>query len=345
MATDSGPEMTTSNSSVEQERTTASAEATSAAVGHKLQICVCGWRKVTSYLGLGLHQGKKGCLREERQRLHIDYFLRKESSQSNEAQQLDTNHSLQCISTTVTEAGTSNTAMVTAVNPTQPPRPVVERRLAGHRLHVKWPAAAAEKRLWETINTNLTLTLEQLKGTVEKELERMRGHLPVRDGALWSTREERQDKIFSSTNFQEATRDQAPYPRKETPLEKEGINVLQADINTRLASLHRAENLRKHRRIEQTRKRFYKDPFKFLKSLFRRGTLKTTKKDLKDHLKENSNGLQAIENTALPGKLKIWCLQLGLLPWVMWPLTVYEVPISRMEKMERRITSQIERWP
>lgn len=105
---DIGPE-TTLSKSIMQESATAIVTATAATAGHKLQICACGWRKVTSQLGLRIHQGKKRCLREERQRPCIDYFLRKGSNQLNEAQQPDANHSLQCISTTVMEQVNSST--------------------------------------------------------------------------------------------------------------------------------------------------------------------------------------------------------------------------------------------
>lgn len=53
--------------------------------------------------------------------------------------------------------------------------------------------------------------------------------------------------------------------------------------------------------------------------------------------------MQAIGNTALPGKLKIWCLQFGVLPQVLWPLTLYKVPFSTVERMERGITHHIRR--
>ena len=35
-------------------------------------------------------------------------------------------------------------------------------------------------------------------------------------------------------------------------------------------------------------------------------------------------GLEVIDKFMLPGKLKIWCLQFGLLPRIMWPLTIYD---------------------
>lgn len=51
--------------------------------------------------------------------------------------------------------------------------------------------------------------------------------------------------------------------------------------------------------------------------------------------KDINAGLQAIDNTQLPGKLKIWCFQFGLLPQAQWTLAVYEVPMSSVEKLER----------
>ena len=47
---------------------------------------------------------------------------------------------------------------------------------------------------------------------------------------------------------------------------------------------------------------------------------------------------------ALPGKLKLWCMQFGLLPRFMWPLTLYEVPPSKVEKLEKLISSYASKW-
>jgi hypothetical protein len=261
-------------------------------------------------------------LGKERQRTRIDYFLRKRSNQSNEAQQLDANHSLQCISTTVMEDVNSSTEVATEVEPTtgveltQPPRPAVERRLPGHRLYVKWPGAS-DKKLWETVNTDLTLTLEKLRGTVEKKLERM-GDIIYEYGTERFGVEEakggrkvptppvsrRQQEIKRLVQERRQLKKQW---KKASEVEKEGIEALQDDIKTRLASLRRAENLRKRRRKkEQTRTRFYKDPFKFLKSLFTKeksGALKTTKKDLEEHLRTTNFDSKRHEHLAIPSDI------------------------------------------
>ncbi|KAJ8403133.1 hypothetical protein AAFF_G00360490 [Aldrovandia affinis] len=64
-----------------------------------------------------------------------------------------------------------------------------------------------------------------------------------------------------------------------------------------------------------------------------------------DQLREETiKGLVSIDKTLLPGKLKLWCLQFGLLPRLMWPLTVYEIPMTKVEKLERTVSSYIKKW-
>ncbi|KAF4113666.1 hypothetical protein G5714_006211 [Onychostoma macrolepis] len=55
-----------------------------------------------------------------------------------------------------------------------------------------------------------------------------------------------------------------------------------------------------------------------------------------------TNSLENINRTLLPGKL--WRLQFGLLPRVMWPLTIYKLPITTVEKLERTMTSCMKKW-
>lgn len=53
--------------------------------------------------------------------------------------------------------------------PTQPQRPPVEKKMAGRRPPIKW-LKAAEKKEWQTINSDLTSISEQQLGSVEKSL-------------------------------------------------------------------------------------------------------------------------------------------------------------------------------
>lgn len=129
-ATDSGTDTTMSKNTAH--------ETTTAAAGHSLQVCTCGWEKITSARGLKIHQGKRGCLGKQRQGTRIDqYFLRRnQSNQSIEAQRRDKNQSSQCISTPVTENDNTSTEMPVE-EPTQPQRPPKEDKIKGHRPSVK----------------------------------------------------------------------------------------------------------------------------------------------------------------------------------------------------------------
>ena len=63
--------------------------------GNKLQVCPCYWHKVTSVRGLKMHQGRKRRVVKEGPCGRIDqYFLRSQSSKSDEVQRQVENHSL-----------------------------------------------------------------------------------------------------------------------------------------------------------------------------------------------------------------------------------------------------------
>ncbi|MGH0174187.1 UNVERIFIED_CONTAM: hypothetical protein FKN15_067714 [Acipenser sinensis] len=94
----------------------------------ELQVCVCGWSKATTVRGLKIHQGRMKCLREKGQGPRIDqYFLRSQSSQSNEIQRQEANHSSQDISTPVIDV--RRTCMDTVSDePNDPCEPVTLQR-------------------------------------------------------------------------------------------------------------------------------------------------------------------------------------------------------------------------
>ena len=316
-ATDPGTETTTSKKNTAHETTTA-------ATGHTLQVCICGWEKLTTARGLKIHQGRKRCLQKQGPRID-QYFLRSNrSNQSIEAQRRDTNQSLQSISTPVTEeenTGTetlvdveSNTSTDMPVDElTQPQRPPKEEKIKGHRASVKWPKAV-EKKEWESINNDLIKILEQQVGTAEKKLEKMGdiiyhygeerfGVNERRSGKAPSApaKSRRQQEIESLVRERRQLRKQW---KKASDTEREGLMLLQADIKCRLATLRRAENLRKLRKKkEHSRTRFYKNPFKFLKDLFTKeksGILKTTKQELEEHLEKVHQDTKKDEQIIIP---------------------------------------------
>ncbi len=72
--------------------------------------------------------------------------------------------------------------------------------------------------------------------------------------------------------------------------------------------------------------------------------------DLKDAeqveqlMQDTISGLKQINSTALPGKLKIWCLQFGLLPRLMWPISMYDVTLSHANRLEQLVNVQVRKW-
>lgn len=54
--------------------------------------------------------------------------------------------------------------------------------------------------------------------------------------------------------------------------------------------------------------------------------------------------LTTVDKSGLPGKFKAWVHQHGILPRIMWPLLVYEFPISSVEGFERTVSSRLRRW-
>ena len=64
-----------------------------------------------------------------------------------------------------------------------------------------------------------------------------------------------------------------------------------------------------------------------------RGT-KVVKVDLK--------GLKSIDKTCLPGKMKAWCYKHGLLPRLLWPLQMYKIAISWVERIQQYSNKYLE---
>ncbi|XP_030281784.1 uncharacterized protein LOC115586678 [Sparus aurata] len=54
--------------------------------------------------------------------------------------------------------------------------------------------------------------------------------------------------------------------------------------------------------------------------------------------------LTIVDKSRLSAKFKAWFYQHGILPRILWPLVVYEFPISTVEGLERRVSSHLRRW-
>ena len=56
------------------------------------------------------------------------------------------------------------------------------------------------------------------------------------------------------------------------------------------------------------------------------------------------SGLAAIENSGLPGKYKAWCMQFALFPRILWPLQIYDIPLTPVQNMEHQISMKLRKW-
>ena len=55
-------------------------------------------------------------------------------------------------------------------------------------------------------------------------------------------------------------------------------------------------------------------------------------------------GLRKIGKCKIPGRYKCWILQHMLIPRIMWPLTIYSIPASKVEKMQSSLTKALKKW-
>ncbi len=54
--------------------------------------------------------------------------------------------------------------------------------------------------------------------------------------------------------------------------------------------------------------------------------------------------LRTVDKSGLPGRFKAWVYQHGILPRILWPLLIYEVPMTIVEGFEQKVTSYLRRW-
>ena len=60
--------------------------------------------------------------------------------------------------------------------------------------------------------------------------------------------------------------------------------------------------------------------------------------------RSRKKGLKSIDKTCLPGKMKTWCYQHSLLPRLLWSLQMYEIAISRVERIQHYSNKYLRKW-
>ena len=61
-------------------------------------------------------------------------------------------------------------------------------------------------------------------------------------------------------------------------------------------------------------------------------------------MKKLQDGVKRIDRTPIAGKNKCWIMQNMMIPRLMWPLTIYDFPQSRVEEVERKVTAHLKKW-
>ena len=78
------------------------------------------------------------------------------------------------------------------------------------------------------------------------------------------------------------------------------------------------------------------------------GKIYNQRMDDKDQVEETIRDvkemLKKVDRCRLPGKYKAWMMQHMLLPRLMWPLTIYNAPLSKVEQIKRMLTGKLKKW-
>ena len=63
-----------------------------------------------------------------------------------------------------------------------------------------------------------------------------------------------------------------------------------------------------------------------------------------DTLEELQRSLKKLERCQVPGRYKAWMVQHMILPRIMWPLTIYRIPETKIREMQGKITAKLKKW-
>ena len=70
----------------------------------------------------------------------------------------------------------------------------------------------------------------------------------------------------------------------------------------------------------------------------------TEKEQIEQTVAQAKRELKMINKCRLPGRYKSWIVQHMLLPRIMWPLSIYNVPETKVEEIQSKVTSSLKRW-
>ena len=70
----------------------------------------------------------------------------------------------------------------------------------------------------------------------------------------------------------------------------------------------------------------------------------TNAQQFKDTMAKLITWLKAIDKSQIPGNLKVWCFEFGILPRLSWPFSLYPFPLTFVETMERKASRFLRKW-
>ena len=68
------------------------------------------------------------------------------------------------------------------------------------------------------------------------------------------------------------------------------------------------------------------------------------REQIEEVAREVKEFLRKIERCKVPGRYKAWMLQHMLLPKLMWPLTIYNVPLTKVSEIQKLLTGKLKKW-
>ena len=83
-------------------------------------------------------------------------------------------------------------------------------------------------------------------------------------------------------------------------------------------------------------------PVKYLGKVYTRSL--SDREQAEDTLEELQRSLRKIERCQVPGRYKAWMVQHMILPRIMWPLTIYRIPETKIREMQGKITAKLKKW-
>ena len=70
----------------------------------------------------------------------------------------------------------------------------------------------------------------------------------------------------------------------------------------------------------------------------------TDAEQAEETLEELQRSLKELEKCRVPGRYKAWMIQHMILPRLMWPLTIYKIPETKVKEMQRKVTAKLKKW-